>query len=101
MSAETKALIRSQGDELPEPEPREGLEWIWIAFHRLARDRPYLSAGMAGAFPGTIPWRDVAAYATFHGIDQGSYRVMDYCIMQMDAVWIEHWHETRPKPKGT
>lgn len=92
-----KELARAQGEDIPDPYVPDHLRWIWAAFHRLSRDRPWIGAGMSGAIPGSIPWRDIALYAEIHGADQLAYRTLDYCILKLDAYWVERWHMLRPK----
>jgi hypothetical protein len=64
-------------------------EWIWRAWWRLHRDRPWRSLGMAGAFPCGIPWVDIARWAAHHRYGADALAMLDAGIAAMDAVYLE------------
>lgn len=85
--AAAEMLAARAGPALVELEP--AFEWIWRAWWRLHRDRPYRSLGMAGAFPCGILWADIARWAAHHRYGDDALAMLDTGIGAMDQVFLE------------
>lgn len=46
--------------------------------------------------PCRIPWRDIIAWADYHGMSEDDTSFLDHCIRAMDDVYLEHWRNTQP-----
>jgi hypothetical protein len=55
---------------------------------------------MGPLFPGRIPWRDVKAWAEYHDLNADGFDFLDFCIREMDNVFIEFTAARAAKPPG-
>ncbi|MFT9398467.1 hypothetical protein [Acetobacter sp.] len=75
--------------------------WIWRAWHRLSTSRNYVTCGIGVPMGGTIingrplgiTWETVIRWAEYNNLGRAETALLDYCIVQMDAVFIPKYHQ--------
>jgi hypothetical protein len=84
-----------EGWHVPRPDLDPAFAWVWRAWWRLNRDRPWLGGGMGPMSPGRIPWQSVMDWADRHGQDA---EFLDACVVGMDDTYLE-FHAAQQKGK--
>lgn len=78
------------------PHLPDWLAFVWRAWKRLQRDRPWHSDGSGRLLPGRIPWRDVMAWADRQHLSAEHAEFLDYGIGILEAAYME-WFEMNAK----
>lgn len=74
----------------PSPDVRPDLAWVWRAWWRLHRDRPWFGGGLGRAAPGSIPFRDVVQWCQANGHPRKVWGFVDRCFQAMDREFLAH-----------
>lgn len=77
----------------PDPPPLE-LRHIWDVFAELSGTRPFISAGMGGAFPAPLPYSEIDAWCRLTGCYLSGWEIR--ALKAVDAAYLAAQSASKP-----